>query len=53
MSMLQTQQMGEAMFALNNDGTEMAQLFERIRNDMVANQKIIDRNRKILANLQA
>lgn len=45
--------MGEALFALNNDGSEMSQLFERMRNDMVANQKIIDKNRKILANLQA
>ena len=49
--MLQTEEMGSALFSIYNDGTDYSVLMERVKNDMVANQKVISKNRKILTNL--
>jgi hypothetical protein len=50
-SMVQTQELGECLYAIYNDGTDFSYLFEKVKDDMVANQKIIEKNRKILSNL--
>ena len=52
MSMVQTQQIGELFFVMNSAEYEYQQLFERVKNDMAANQRIIEKNKKILNNLR-
>ena len=53
MSMVQTQQIGELFFVMNSAEYEYQQLFERVKNDMAANQRIIEKNKKILNNLRS
>ena len=50
-SMVTTQELGESFASFFNDGSEMTSYYEGIKRDMTANQKIIQKNRKILANL--
>ena len=49
--MVTTQELGESFASFFNDGSEMTSYYEGIKRDMTANQKIIQKNRKILANL--
>jgi len=41
------------MYALYSDVPDYHFLFDRVRTDMTANNKVIEKNRKILANLRA
>ena len=52
-SMLNTQELGNCFHAFySGDGNEMTSYYEKIQSDMSANQKIIEKNRKILQNLR-
>lgn len=50
--MLNTEQLGLAFQAFYDDGSDMANYYENIKRNMSSNQRIIERNRKILANLK-
>ena len=52
-SMLQTQELGACLNVLYSDSAEYGNYAGRISHDMQANMKMIEKNRKILANLQA
>jgi len=51
--MIQTADMGAQIALMNSDLPDYYQLFERVQTDMAANHKVIEKNRKILANLRA
>ena len=51
--MQQTQQIGEAVFAIASDSPPWANYYTQIKNQMKSNDRVIEKNRRILANLQS
>ena len=45
--------MGNCFSAFYQDGTDLNRYYDGIKSDMQANQKVVEKNRKILANLKA
>ena len=51
--MLGNEEIGAQVYKLYSDVADYHYLFDRVRSDMEANRKVIDKNKKIFANLQS
>lgn len=47
LTMMSNEAIGEGIYALYSDVPDYHYLFDRVKTDMVANKKVIEKNRKI------